>query len=227
MGAAFARRLAAADHEVAIATQGLDQARKVASEVGYRVPREELAEGTDLLILADAVWRAGRRTACGAPHGRQDGDRYQQSAHPRHVGARGWPHHLGRRGDPARGARGESREGVQYRVLGGTGVRAWRDSKVQVFYAGDDAGAKDIVRRLAESIGFEPVDGGPLATWSRSACSTSGSATWAAGARTSRRGGTPPRQLSLWPSKATYSRGGLAPYFPSIIMLPSMSLSEP
>jgi 8-hydroxy-5-deazaflavin:NADPH oxidoreductase len=37
------------------------------------------------------------------------------------------------------------------------------DSKVQVFYAGDDAGAKDTVRRLAESIGFEPVDGGPLA----------------------------------------------------------------
>jgi hypothetical protein len=27
------------------------------------------------------------------------------------------------------------------------------DSKVQVFYAGDDAGAKDTVRRLAESIG--------------------------------------------------------------------------
>jgi hypothetical protein len=28
-------------------------------------------------------------------------------------------------------------------------------------------------------------------------------------------------------SEATYSRGGLPPYFPSIIMLPSMSLSEP
>jgi len=26
----------------------------------------------------------------------------------------------------------------------------------------DDAGAKDTVRRLAESIGFEPVDSGPL-----------------------------------------------------------------
>src|SRR4051812_42654604 len=55
MGAAFARRLAGADHEVAIAAQRLDEARKVASEVGHRVravPREELAEGTDLLILA-------------------------------------------------------------------------------------------------------------------------------------------------------------------------------
>jgi predicted dinucleotide-binding enzyme len=33
----------------------------------------------------------------------------------------------------------------------------------EVFYAGDEAGAKDTVRRLAGSIGFEPVDGGPLA----------------------------------------------------------------
>ena len=37
------------------------------------------------------------------------------------------------------------------------------DSKVQVFYAGHNAGAKDTVRLLIESIGFEPVDGGPLA----------------------------------------------------------------
>ncbi len=33
----------------------------------------------------------------------------------------------------------------------------------EVFYAGDEAGAKDTVRRLAGSTGFEPVDGGPLA----------------------------------------------------------------
>jgi predicted dinucleotide-binding enzyme len=55
MGAAFARRLAAADHEVAISAREFDEARKVATEVGHRVravPREELAEGTDLLILA-------------------------------------------------------------------------------------------------------------------------------------------------------------------------------
>src|SRR3954449_11738424 len=37
-----------------------------------------------------------------------------------------------------------------------------------------------------------------LATWSRSACSISGSATWAAGARTSHPGGTPHRPGSLW-----------------------------
>src|SRR5829696_5111026 len=45
MGAAFAHRLATADHEVAIAARELDEARKVANEVGHRVravPREEL-----------------------------------------------------------------------------------------------------------------------------------------------------------------------------------------
>ena len=44
-----------------------------------------------------------------------------------------------------------------------------------------------------------------LATWSRSACSTSGSATWAAGARTSRPGGTPHRRGPLALSEATLS----------------------
>ncbi len=41
--------------------------------------------------------------------------------------------------------------------------RLCADLMSEVFYAGDDAGAKDTVRRLAGSIGFEPVDGGPLA----------------------------------------------------------------
>lgn len=35
-------------------------------------------------------------------------------------------------------------------------------SKPVMFVAGDDAGAKDTVRKLAEDIGFEPVDAGPL-----------------------------------------------------------------
>ena len=41
--------------------------------------------------------------------------------------------------------------------------RLCADLLSEVFYAGDEAGAKDTVRRLAGSIGFEPVDGGPLA----------------------------------------------------------------
>jgi len=40
-------------------------------------------------------------------------------------------------------------------VLGGSG-------RAQVFYAGDDAGAKNAVKALIESAGFEAVDAGPL-----------------------------------------------------------------
>jgi predicted dinucleotide-binding enzyme len=38
-----------------------------------------------------------------------------------------------------------------------------RETKVQVFYAGDDESAKKAVRSLIESAGFEAVDSGPLA----------------------------------------------------------------
>jgi 8-hydroxy-5-deazaflavin:NADPH oxidoreductase len=36
------------------------------------------------------------------------------------------------------------------------------DQKLTAFYAGDDAGAKQIVAQLTRDIGFEPVDCGPL-----------------------------------------------------------------
>jgi predicted dinucleotide-binding enzyme len=165
MGTAFARRLAAADHEVAIAAHGLDEARKVASEVGHRVravPREELAEGTDLLILAtpyaasvDAL-RAVRHT---------DGKAVIDISNPMTEDM-----------SLAIGHTTSAAEEIQRAVPGAKIVKAFNtvfsavlgsepggDSKVQVFYAGDDAGAKDTVRRLVESIGFEPVDSGPLA----------------------------------------------------------------
>jgi predicted dinucleotide-binding enzyme len=166
MGAAFAYRLAAADHEVAIAAQGLDQPRKVASRVGHRVravPREELAEGADLLILAtpygqsvDAL-RAVRHT---------DGKTVIDISNPLSDDMSGL----------VVGHTTSAAEEIQRAVPGAKIVKAFNtvfsavlgsqpggDSKVQVFYAGDDAGAKDTVRRLAESLGFEPVDGGPLA----------------------------------------------------------------
>jgi predicted dinucleotide-binding enzyme len=166
MGAAFARRLVAADHELAITAKGLDQARKIASEVGPRVramPREELAEGTDLLILAtpygqsvDAL-RAVRHT---------DGKAVIDISNPFTEDMSGL----------VVGHTTSAAEEIQRAVPGVKVVKAFNTvfaavlgeqsgegSKVQVFYAGDDVGAKDTVRRLAESTGFEPVDSGPLA----------------------------------------------------------------
>jgi|tagenome__1003787_1003787.scaffolds.fasta_scaffold20602021_2 predicted dinucleotide-binding enzyme len=166
MGSAFAHRLAAADHEVAIGATGLDEARKVASQVGHKVravPREELAEGTDLLILATPygasveALRSVRNT---------DGKTVIDISNPL----------TGDMSGLTIGYTTSASEEIQRAVprvkvvkafntvfSAVLGSQAGSDSKVQVFYAGEDAGAKDTVRRLIESIGFEPVDGGPLA----------------------------------------------------------------
>ena len=166
MGSAFARRLAAADHEISIAATDLDESRRVASDVGRRVralPREDVAEGTDLLILAtpyhhsvDAL-RAIRHT---------DGKAVIDISNPLTEDMSGL----------AIGHTTSAAEEIQRAVPAAKIVKAFNTifatllggaagggSKVQVFYAGDDAGAKDTVRRLAESAGFEPVDAGPLA----------------------------------------------------------------
>jgi 8-hydroxy-5-deazaflavin:NADPH oxidoreductase len=166
MGAAFAHRLTAADHEVAITARNLDEARKVANEIGHRVravPREELAEGTDLLILAtpydasvDAL-RAVRHT---------DGKAVIDISNPLSADMSGLVV-----GHTTSAAEEIQRAGPRVKVVKAfntvfssvLGSQAGGDSKVQVFYAGDDAGAKDTVRRMIESIGFEPVDSGPLA----------------------------------------------------------------
>jgi F420-dependent NADP oxidoreductase-like protein len=233
MGAAFARRLAAADHEVAIAAQGLDEARKVASEVGHRVravPREELADGIDLLILAtpygqsvDAL-RAVRHT---------DGKTVIDISNPLTDDMSGLVV-----GHTTSAAEEIQRAAPRVKVVRRSipcSRRCWGQSLAATRKCRSSTRAMTRGPRIP-CAGWPRASGSSrwmaarsptLATSSRSACSTSGSGTWAAGARTSRRGGTPPRQLSLWPSEATYSRGGLPPYFPSIIMLPSMSLSEP
>jgi 8-hydroxy-5-deazaflavin:NADPH oxidoreductase len=165
MGSAFAHRLAAADHEVAVTARELDEARKVASQVGHRVravPREELAEGTDLLILA-TPYEAAVDALRSVRH--TDGKAVIDISNPLTNDMSGLT--LGHTTSAA--------EEIQRAVPGVKIVKAFNtvfsavlgsqpggDSKAQVFYAGDDPGAKDTVRRLIESIGFEPVDGGPL-----------------------------------------------------------------
>jgi 8-hydroxy-5-deazaflavin:NADPH oxidoreductase len=166
MGAAFARRLAAADHEITITAKGLDEARKVASEVGRRVramPREELAEGTDLIILATPY---GQSVEALRAVRHVDGKAVIDISNPFKEDMSGL----------AVGHTTSAAEEIQRAVPNVKVVKAFNTvfaavlgsqpgggSKVQVLYAGDDAGAKDTVRRLAESTGFEPVDAGPLA----------------------------------------------------------------
>jgi predicted dinucleotide-binding enzyme len=166
MGSAFARRLAAADHELAITAKNTEGAQKVAAQVGQRVrvlPQDEIAEGTDLLILAvpyaqaaDAL-KAVRHT---------DGKAVVDISNPMTEDMSGL----------VVGHTTSAAEEIQRAVPGAKIVKAFNTvfaqvlggrqrgaERVQVFYAGDDAGAKDTVRRLAESVGFEAVDAGPLA----------------------------------------------------------------
>jgi 8-hydroxy-5-deazaflavin:NADPH oxidoreductase len=167
MGSAFARRLAAAGHELAITAKDTAGAQQVAAQVGHRVrvlPQGEIAEGTDLLILAvpyaqaaDAL-KAVRHT---------DGKAVVDISNPMTEDMSGLL--LGHTTSAA--------EEIQRAVPGAKIVKAFntvfaqvlggqqqRDAeRVQVFCAADDPGAKDTVRRLAESAGFEAVDAGPLA----------------------------------------------------------------
>src|SRR5690348_14385222 len=69
----------------------------------------------------------------------------------------------GLRRDPARSTSVKVVKAFNTLFAAVLGAQPNESSNVQVFYAGDDAGAKDTVRRLIESARFERVDAGPLA----------------------------------------------------------------
>jgi 8-hydroxy-5-deazaflavin:NADPH oxidoreductase len=166
MGSAFARRLSAAGHEIAITSRGQEEARKVAAEVGAKVravPQESAAEGTDLLILA-VPYPHGPEALRAVRH--TEGKAVVDISNPLTPDMSGL----------AVGHTTSAAEEIQRAVPAAKLVKAFNtvfaavlgetsrtnERKVQVFYAGDDAGAKDTVHRLIESAGFEPVDTGPL-----------------------------------------------------------------
>ncbi len=167
MGTAFARRLAAAGHELAITARDLDEARQVANGAGAKaraVPQEDVAEGTDLLVLAVPYAQAAKALKA-VRH--TDGKAVIDISNPLTEDLSGLV--LGHTTSAA--------EELQRAVPGAKVVKAFNTvfaqvlggppaaghAKVQVFYAGDDAGAKDTVRRLIESADFEAVDTGSLA----------------------------------------------------------------
>jgi predicted dinucleotide-binding enzyme len=167
MGTAFSRRLAAAGHELAITARNLDEARQAASGAGAKaraVPQEDVAEGTDLLVLAVPYAQAAKALRA-VRH--TDGKAVIDISNPLTEDMSGL----------AVGHTTSAAEEIQRAVPGAKIVKAFNtvfaqvlgeppaagDPKVQVFYAGDDAGAKDTARRLIESANFEAVDAGSLA----------------------------------------------------------------
>jgi NADPH-dependent F420 reductase len=167
MGSAFARRLSAAGHEVLIASRDIEDARQVAASVGDRVravPLQQLADSADVLIAA--TYFPSQVEALRAS-GNLDGKPVVEISNPLKPDMSGL----------AVGFTTSAAEEVARAVPGAKVVKAFNTvfaqvladqparadaARVQVLYAGDDDAAKGTVRALIESMGFEPLDAGPL-----------------------------------------------------------------
>ena len=167
MGAAFARRLGAAGHDVFIASRDIEEAREVASSVGpavRAVPQRQLADEAEVLIAATPYPHQADALRAS---GRLDGKIVVEISNPMTADMSGLAvgHTTSAAEEVATAAPGakvvKAFNTVFAQVLAerpaGAGAAA-----VQVFYAGDDDGAKRTVRSLIESMGFDPVDAGPL-----------------------------------------------------------------
>ena len=166
MGSAFAKRLAASGHEVTITAQDLSHAEQAASAAGGRVravPQGEIAAGAELLILA-TPYGAAVEALRGA--GDASGKTVIDITNPLNAEMSGI----------TVGFTSSAAEEIQKAVPRARIVKAFNTvfaqvlgadaaggTKVQVLYAGDEDSAKQEVRALIESAGFEPVDAGPLA----------------------------------------------------------------
>jgi hypothetical protein len=167
MGSAFARRLSAAGHDVAVTSRNLDEAQKAATSAGgsvRAVPRQEIAANAEILILATPYAQAADALrASGDLTGKTIVD-ITNPVTPDYSAL-------------AVGFSSSAAEEIAKVVPGARVVKAFntvfaqvlaarpgsgRSGTVQVFYAGDDDGAKAAVRSLIESIGLEPFDSGPL-----------------------------------------------------------------
>ncbi len=164
MGSAFAKRLAAAGHEVAITAQDPSHAEQAASAAGGNVravPQGQVASGAELVILA-TPYGAAAEALRGA--GDVSGKTLIDISNPLKADFSGL----------TVGFTSSAAEEIQKLVSGARVVKAFNTvfagvlgsepgaTKVQVLYAGDDEAAKQAVRGLIESGGFEAVDAGPL-----------------------------------------------------------------
>jgi predicted dinucleotide-binding enzyme len=167
MGSAFARRLSAAGHDVFITSRDIEDARKVAASVGATVravPQQQLADNVDLVIAATPFQNQADAIRAS---GRVEGKPIVEISNPLKPDMSGLAvgHTTSAAEEGAKVTQGakvvKAFNTVFAQVLGEQPSNA-NAANVQVFYAGDDEGAKKTVGSLIESMGFEPVDVGPL-----------------------------------------------------------------
>jgi predicted dinucleotide-binding enzyme len=167
MGSAFAKRVSAARHEVVITSRDIAEAEQVAASAGNGVraiPQAELANHADILIAATPyAHQADALRAIGNLDGRIVIEISNPITDDMSSLAVGFTTSAAE--EVARAIRGatvvKAFNTVFAQVLGQPRSKA-NATPVQVFYAGDDSASKETVRTLIESMGFEPVDAGPL-----------------------------------------------------------------
>ncbi|MDQ3996000.1 MAG: NADPH-dependent F420 reductase [Gemmatimonadota bacterium] len=167
MGSAFARRLSAAGHDVFIASKEIEDARQVAASIGPKVravPQQQLAGSVDVVIAATPF---PNQVDALRASGSLEGKTVVEISNPIKPDMSGLVVGLTTSAaeEVAKAAPGarvvKAFNTVFAQVLGDRPTTA-SSAKVQVFYAGDDDAAKSTVRSLVESMGFEPLDAGPL-----------------------------------------------------------------
>ncbi len=163
MGAAFAKRFAAAGHDIAITAKDITHAQQVALAAGTNVravASSELAANADVVIVATPYG-----AAADALHAVGDltGKTVIDITNPLTPDMSGL----------SLGYTTSAAEEIQRAIPTAHVVKAFNTvfaqvlgtptaNKVHVFFAGDNAAAKDTVRALIESAGFEAIDSGPL-----------------------------------------------------------------
>lgn len=163
MGAAFARRLSGAGHDVFITSRTPDEAKRVAETLPENVnalEQSQLADRVDVLIAATPF---AEQVNALRGTGNLSGKTIVDISNPLTSDMSGLVvgHTTSAAEEIAKaldGARVVKAFNTVFSQVLGDG----RTAGVQVFYAGDDENAKRTVRTLIDSLRFEPIDAGPL-----------------------------------------------------------------
>ena len=165
MGGAFAKRLAAAGHDVAITAKDPAHAEKAAAAAGGKaraVPHNEIGRVADVLILATPYAAAADALRAA---GDVSGKTVIDITNPLKPDMSGLTvGYTTSAGEEIQKAVPQARVVKAFNTIFAQVLGAERgERKAQVFFAGDDDRAKDAVRAVIESVGFEAVDAGSLA----------------------------------------------------------------
>jgi predicted dinucleotide-binding enzyme len=168
MGSAFAKRLVASGHEVTLTGKSLDQAKKLADSLGGKArvsAPDKAAQGAEIVIAATPHTQQAKALQALGPLNGQIVIEISNPLKPDFSGL-AIGHTTSAVEEVAKAlpsARLVKAFNTIFAEVLAQGGELGRGQRAQVFYAGDDATAKRTVRSLIESMGFEPMDAGPLA----------------------------------------------------------------